>query len=122
MDMSSSIRWHGIEPIFEQEFLNTSTHDEIEKILRGVTRCIPAGPHHRLPELYWRKPSGRRFINDTHLPAVDGISAVDDPHICSPCADQVHDVITVLPMQKTGPVFIRGVEFGKSPGRDFTQC
>jgi len=122
MEMRSSIRRHGIKSVLEQEFLNTSTHDEIEKILCGVTGRIPAGPHDRFPELDGDMPPGRDFINDAHLGAVDGISTIDDSHVCSPCADQVHDVITVLPVQKTRSVFIGGIECGKCPGGDFSQC
>src|SRR5262245_24485326 len=120
-EAGSSFLWHGIKSILEQKFLDTRTHDEIEKILRCVTGCISAGPYHSLSELNRCMSSGRRFINNSHLPAIDSISSVDDPHVCSPCANQIHDVITVLRVEKTGPVFIRGIELCQSPGRDCSQ-
>lgn len=116
-----SIRRHGIKSIREQEFLDAGTHDEIEKLFRDRKGCVSTGPYHRFPELDRRIPPRRGFINDAHLPAVDRIHAVDDAHLSLPCANQIDDIITMLRVEKVGPVFIRGIHLCQRPGRDFSQ-
>ena len=98
------------------------THDEIEKLFSDREGYVPTGPHNRLSKLDRRIPSGRGFINDAHLPAVDCIDAVDDAQLGLPCANQIHDIITVLRIEETEMVFIRGIELCERPRRDFSQC
>src|SRR5438093_5235918 len=115
----SPTRWLGIKSILEQEFLYAGTHDEIEKLFCGTKRFVPAGPHHRLPELNWRLPSGRGFINDADLPAVDRIHAVDDTHVGNPGVKQIHDILSMLGVEKVVTAFI--IELCERLGRDFSQ-
>ena len=98
------------------------TDDEIEKFFRDTKGCVSTGPHHRFPELDRRIPSGRSFINDAHLPAVDRIHAVDDTHLSLPCANQIHYILTMLRVEEVGTVSIRGIQLCERLGRDFSQC
>jgi hypothetical protein len=82
--------------------LYAGTHDEIEKLFRDSKGCISTGPYHRFPELDWRIPSGRGFINDAHLPAVDRIHSVDDAYVGLPRVNQIHDIITMAGVEKVG--------------------
>jgi hypothetical protein len=66
-------------------------------------------------------PSGRGFINDAQLSAVDRIHAIDDAHVGFPCPNQIHDIIAMR-MQELGTVFIRGIELSDRSGRDLSQC
>ena len=102
MEARSPIRWQEIKTVFEQEFLYAGTHDEIEKPFRGIKRFLPTGPHHRFPELDRHIPPRRGFINDAHFPAVDRVRAVDDAYVGLPRVNQIHDIITMVGVEKVG--------------------